>query len=107
MRSWGPFTRYIEIGNDLYPTRHVDAYENGYILRYDRIHWVDDYGLLAGMKHSNKWDKWWGPSLETDVTEFEEIWEAAAASRAWPKQMDTAKMSQIGAVPFWLSSKRS
>jgi hypothetical protein len=107
MRSWGAFTRYIEIGDDLYATRHVDAYENGYTLRYDRIHWADGFGILADMRHSKKCDRWWGPPIEIDPIEFEAAWQAATASPTWQEQIDTAKMSQLGAVPIWLRGKKN
>jgi hypothetical protein len=34
--EWGDTTRYLEIGDDLYATRHLDLYDNGNALRYDR-----------------------------------------------------------------------
>ena len=92
-RSWAHFTRYLEIDDDLfYPTRHVDVYENGNTLRYDRHHWADDFGILADMKYSKKWKKWWGPAVEIDQAEFEEVWQAATVSPTWQKQIDTAQM---------------
>lgn len=106
-RSWGHFTRYLEIGDDLYPTRHVDVYDNGNTLRYDRHHWADDFGWLADMKHSKKWESWWGPSIEIDRAEFDDAWQAAIESSTWQEQIDTAQMSQLGAVPVWLRSNRS
>ena len=104
-RSWGHFTRYLEIGDDLHPTRHVDVYENGNMLRYDRHHLADDFGILADMKHSKRWGKWWGPSIEIDQAEFEEAWQAATASPTRQEQIDTAQMLRLGADPIWLRHK--
>src|SRR2546421_8946022 len=41
--AWGSFTRYLEIGADLYTVRQVDEFDNGHLLSYDRTHWIDVY----------------------------------------------------------------
>lgn len=106
-RSWGHFARYLEIGEDLYPTRHVDAYENGYRLRYDRDHWADDFDILAQMKYNKKkWERWWGPAIDIDLIEFEEQWKLATQSPTWQEQIVTAQMSRLGAVPIWLRPRK-
>src|SRR5436309_287681 len=46
--SWGKFTVYVEIGEDLRPVREVRVFENGTMLSYDRAHWVDDFGTFGG-----------------------------------------------------------
>lgn len=38
LRGWGRVTRYLEIGDDLFAVRHIDVFENGYALLYDRVH---------------------------------------------------------------------
>ena len=105
VRSWGLFIRYLEIGDDLYAVRHVDVFANGHALRYDRVHWVDDYGMLADMRYSSKWKKWW-PSLLVEPAEFEEVWCAAETSPVRPLQIATARMSEMGESPVWLAMKR-
>ena len=54
LRSWGTFTRYLEIGDDRYAVRHVDVFANGYAVRYDRTHWVDELGMQAGSRYRPK-----------------------------------------------------
>jgi hypothetical protein len=107
-RSWGRFTRYAEIGDDLYAHRHVDLYENGHLLRYDRTHWVDDFGILAGVRYDEKkFKKWWGPAITIEPVEFEEVWQAAASSPIWPLQLSSARMSTMGQVPIWLTRRKN
>ena len=102
-RSWGKLTRYLEIGEDGYAVRHVDVYENGHVLRFDRTHWVDNFGMLADMRYNpKKWEKWWGPSLTIEAAEFDEVWRAAEASPTWRLQLDTPLMDQVGKMPIWL-----
>jgi hypothetical protein len=75
MCDWGAATRYFEIGDDLYATRHVDTYENGYALRYDRENWRDKCGWIACAKYdANKWLKWWGPNEQMSARDFEAVW---------------------------------
>jgi hypothetical protein len=106
-KSWGPLTRYLEIGDDLYALRHVDVYANGHALRYDRVHWVDDFGILADARyHPKRWEKWWGPSVVIDPSEFEVVWRAAESSPSWPIQVASARMARMGAVPIWLARRR-
>jgi hypothetical protein len=102
--TWGRFTRYLEIGEDLWTVRHIDVFENGNLLSYDRIHWVDDFGMLADarIKRSEKQGPW-GHSEEIEAVEFERAWSAARASPMWPQQVAAAKMARRGAVPIWLT----
>lgn len=106
--TWGAFTRYMEIGDDLYPVRHVDVFANGYSLRYDRTHWFDELGMLADMRYDEKkWKKWWGPSEGTSAQEFEAIWQAAESSPLRSMQIDGELMSEYGNVPIWISRRKS
>ena len=50
--SCGRFTRHLEVGKDLRAVRHVAAFENGSTLCYDRVHWVDDFGMLGDARMS-------------------------------------------------------
>ena len=101
--DWGRFSRLIEIGDDRYAVRHVDAFESGRWLRYDRNHWVDGFGMLADAQfgrrepRSRQWQV-----VEVANEEFEAAWEAAGRSPQWPLQVASAKMGRLGAVPVWL-----
>ncbi len=104
--SWGRFTRYIQIGEDLRVVRQVDAFENGKLLCYDRGHWVDNFGMLgdARLNRNCKCGRW-GQSEEIKADEFERVWNAAQASPLWRQQVATAQMGRMGAVPVWLTIK--
>src|SRR5262249_3510688 len=72
--SWGRFTRYLEIGEDLRPVRHVDVYEDGHVLSYDRVHWIDEFGMLGASKINRKRKSGlWGQSEEIESGEFERV----------------------------------
>lgn len=79
--EWGGFVRYIEIGDDLFATRQVDEYENGYLTCYDREHWEDQFGALADFRYGETWRKHWGESdTFIESTLFEQKWGEAANS---------------------------
>ena len=100
---WGRFIRYLEIGDDLRPIRHVDVFENGNMLSYDRAHWVDDFGMLGDARiNRNRKRGLWGKSEEIEAAEFERVWTAARASPMWLQQVATARTARMGAVPIWL-----
>lgn len=102
--SWGRFTRYIQVGEDLRAARQVDAFEYGNLLCYDRVHWVDDFGMLADARlNRNRKRGRWGQSEEIKAEEFERVWNAARASPLWQQQVETEQMGRMGAVPIWLT----
>jgi hypothetical protein len=105
--SWGEFERHLEIGDDLYAVRHVDVFANGYALRYDRVHWVDDFGVLADAPYDrDKWMEWWGrPPIEISSQEFEDTWTVAGESPATRMQAARAWMPEAGSAPPWLSAR--
>jgi hypothetical protein len=104
--SWGPFTLYLDIGADLRAVRQVDVFENGNMLCYDRIHWVDDFGMLGDARiNRNRTRGPWGQSEEIEADEFERVWRAARASPMWPQQAATVQMGRMGAVPVWFTIK--
>lgn len=104
--SWGRFTRYIEVGDDFRAVRQVDAFENGNLLCYDRIHWVDDFGMLGSARLNRiRKSRPWGHSVEIAPDEFEHVWNAAKASTFWPHQVETARMGSLGTMPVWLTIK--
>jgi hypothetical protein len=101
--EWGRFTRYIEVGADGFAVRHIDAFECGQMLRYDRVHWVDAFGMLADahigrtVSRSRRWR-----ILAIEALEFEAEWEKAGRFPQRQLQLDSAEMTRRGAVPIWL-----
>jgi len=80
--AWGQFVRYIELGADGYAFRQVDEYANGYLSRYDRMHWDDQFGTLADFRFGPKWVEHWGQPTAISRAEFEDKWRRAAESPA-------------------------
>lgn len=104
--TWGPFTRYLEIGEDLRPVRQVDVFENGNMLSYDRIHWVDGFGMLGGAEMNRNCKLGlWGHSEEIKSAEFERVWTSARNLPIWNQQVMTSQMATMGAVPMWLRAR--
>jgi hypothetical protein len=99
---WGRFTIFLEIGEDLRVLRQVNLFDNGNALSYDRMHWIDRFGMLgdAGIKRNRK-EGIWGRSTEIEADEFEEVWIAAQSSPAWERQVAAELMTRAGAVPVW------
>ncbi len=104
MDSWGSSTVYLEVGVDLWAARRVDAFENGYMLSYDRVHWVDDFGILGDMRiNRNCKVGSWGRSEEIEPGEFERVWDQARSSPLWNEQVARAQMSKRGDIPIWFT----
>jgi hypothetical protein len=102
--TWGEFARYLQIGEDVRPVRQVDVFENGNMLSYDRVHWVDAFGMLGDAQiNRNHKDGPWGQSQEIEAADFERVWSVARASPIRRQQVVTAQMGQLGAVPLWLT----
>jgi hypothetical protein len=102
--DWGTLTRYLEIGDDNFAVRHVDVYDNGNILRYDRQHWGDAFDHLAERKYDReKWERRWGPGEVISATDFESVWKAALASPLWPQQAHSASVLNVHGPAPWLS----
>lgn len=105
--SWGRFTRYLEIGEDLQALRLVDVFENGNSLSYDRVHWIDEFGMLGSARmNRNVKQGLWGQSVEIEGAEFEQVWNTARASTIWPQQVEKAWMSSWGTNPLFLTDWR-
>jgi hypothetical protein len=98
--SWGSFIRYVELGDDGYAIRQVDEYKNGYLSRYDREHWDDQFGTLADMRFGDKWVQHWGVPSSITRQEFEEKWTKAGESSA-----AALKNASPQASPPWLRSR--
>src|SRR5262245_41524291 len=80
--SRGRFVRYVELGDDGYARRQVDEYENGYLSRYDRTHWDDQFGTLANFRFGEAWIRHWGAPIVITQAEFEDKWRRAGSSPA-------------------------
>lgn len=78
--AWGQFIRYIELGDDGFASRQVDEYANGYLTRYDRKHWDDQFGTLADFRFGETWRKHWGEPAVISQNMFQELWARAAIS---------------------------
>jgi hypothetical protein len=91
--GWGKFSRYVEVGDDQLAVRQVDIFENGEILRYDREHQWDNYGMLIGLKFSRK-PKWaaFFPGAEViSKDDFETVWRSAQSSPLWGLQVESSR----------------
>lgn len=77
---WGTFVRYIELGDDSFVSRQVDEYANGYLSRYDRTHWDDQFGTLANLRFGKAWMRHWGKPIAITRDEFEHKWQDAVNS---------------------------
>jgi hypothetical protein len=104
--SWGKLTRYLEVGEDLCALRHVDVFDNGSMLSYDRSHWVDNFGMLASRAMRKCRKEPWGQAVEIAPAEFEQTWEIARQSPTWREQVATACMSRMATLPIWLTVNR-
>lgn len=84
--GWGTATRYIEIADDEYASRHVEVFENGIALRYDRTNWIDEVDSLASARYDPiRWRKAWGPDHASDAEEFIAAWCFAAEAPNQPQ----------------------
>jgi len=45
--SWGTSIWYLEVDNDLYPSKQIELYENGNRLKYHSEKTFDDYGRIG------------------------------------------------------------
>lgn len=77
---WGMVVFYMAFEDDRFAGRQVDAYENGYLVRYDRLHWQDQFGSLADFRFGKLWIKHWGQPLVITEQEFEIKWSEAEQS---------------------------
>lgn len=101
--SWGTLTRYLEVGEDHRATRHIDVWENGRILSYDRDHWIDEFGMLAdGISDPTLKLPDWIEVCTIPRKQFETVWRQARSSSDWIEQQSNAQMAVVGFSPIWL-----
>ena len=99
--AWGPCSVFFEIGEELWPVRQVEVFENGEMLSYDCAHWVDGFGMLYCCRRRRPGASG-GPGDEIGAEEFERVWATARRSATWPRQVATAQMDQAGPTPVWM-----
>ena len=81
--DWGRFRIYIEIEENDFATRSVREYENGYLTRYDHVHWDDQFGTLPDFKMGEIWREHWGEPELIDRGLFEQKWQQSKLSAPW------------------------
>jgi hypothetical protein len=105
--EWGDVVVYVELGLDGFAVRHVAAYANGNLLRYDRHHWVDEFGMLADARYSRKrWGNSWGEPVPIDAGEFERMWELAGHAPIHQQQLNYVRPAEFGDEPPWIMIAR-
>lgn len=68
---WGFSLWYFEIGKDEFPSRQIEIYENGKILKYSENNLKDEFGFLGDQKlNLSEFN-----GIECSKIEFEENWE--------------------------------
>jgi hypothetical protein len=97
--EWGDFVWYVEVADDQWAMRQVNVFDNGNILRYDRLHWCDDFAMLLGLKFSRKpkWAVFFPGAEEITAAEFEKMWRVAKRSKLWEQQIGRSRVPQWGA----------
>lgn len=104
--EWGGFVCYVEVANDQYAVRHVEVFDNGNVLRYDRGHWCDDFGQLLGRRfsHKPKWAVGFPGAELIKAAQFERVWRAAQESPLWNQQVKRSRAALWGVTPHWLKN---
>ena len=68
--SWGTSNWFIEVGEDLYPNRQIEIYENGKKLKYSNDKLEDEFGGLSDQKfNESEFD-----CERSSEQEFEKLW---------------------------------
>jgi hypothetical protein len=68
--DWGTSTWYFETGADLWPTRQIEVYANGRVLRYDHQQIEDEFGKLSEVA----FDAAEFAPFAIEQSEFEQMW---------------------------------
>ncbi len=87
-RDFGCYCDIVEVLDDQHANRHVVLFDDGQMLRYDRIHWIDEFGRLMGSKFS-KQPKWMNNRISLELIsalEFDGYWQRALKSDLWEQQ---------------------
>jgi hypothetical protein len=73
--GWGPATYYFEVGDDGWPVRQIEVYDDGPVLRYGPGHDEDQYGFLGqvSLDELGDWNR-----FAIQPEQFEAVWRAAA-----------------------------
>lgn len=71
--DWGTSTWFFEIGEDGYPARQLELYENGKALAYDTAHADDEFGGLG----DQPLDLQEFAPFEITKAQFEQAWSTA------------------------------
>ena len=72
--SWGFSTHWYEVEEDGYPSRQMEIYDDGTVLKYDSSYLSDEYGMLADVAlGSDELEE--SKSEEISAEEFEANWE--------------------------------
>lgn len=75
--DWGFITFYHEVDEDFYPTRQLEVYDNGNVLKYDLQHLDDEFGMLADQSLEDALED--SDTFEISGNEFEDVWAAKTA----------------------------
>ena len=68
--NWGTFIWYFETDNSGLPTKQIEVYQNGKVLKYDQLKLEDEFGRLGDQKLDlNEFSE-----FEITKLEFEKIW---------------------------------
>lgn len=92
--AWGGFTYFIEV-DDQYVARQVNRHQNGVVVRYDRTHWCDDFGMMFIGRFSRK-QKAGRDRKPIAAGEFERIWNDALSSETWNEQIARSRENDWG-----------
>ena len=106
--EWGNFTSFVEAADDLRSNRSVSLFDDGRMLRYDRTHWCDEFGMLGDARlNRNMRISLSGEISEISRAEFDAQWERAGAGALWQHQLSTSRSKELGDTPVWLCMPRT
>src|SRR5262249_39240899 len=96
--AWGSFVIHVEVLDDQRAARQICVFGQGRILRYDRNHWCDDFGMLLGLRFSRKpkWQLFFPGAVSMASTEFEDAWRTALRSPFWQEQLARSRKPAWG-----------
>lgn len=99
--DWGTSTFYLEIDEEGFPSRQIEEYENGAVLKYDEQKTHDSLGMLGDQKiESYEINK-----LQISKADFEERWRVKIKSFVISKSIGVL-FQDDRVEDFWESSPR-